>query len=183
MTHILVNRQDIQDRMREELNELLEREEKFDYNTVTQLQYMEAVMFETMRVYPPITMFVTRLADKDYKYKDFTIPANTGIIVPVYELHHDPRLWEEPEKFDPERFIGSNKGKISPVAWQPFGCGPRNCIGMRFALLEAKLALALMLTKYKLVPGPSTESGEIEIEHKIVGIAPKNGVFVRAVPL
>jgi cytochrome P450 len=143
---------------------------------------MYAVLNESMRLFPPVTFFVTREAEKDFKYKDITIPAGCDVICSVHELHHDPKLWEEPEKFDPERFLGTNKGKINPVAFQPFGTGPRNCIGMRFAILEIKLALARLLCKYKLVAGPSTEV-DIQVDYKPITMTPKNGVFVRAIPL
>jgi hypothetical protein len=183
VAHILINYPDVQERVREEVQQLQDKEGRLDYNTVTELPYLEAVLFETMRVYPPITLFVTRVSETDYRYKDMTIPKGAGIIVPVYQLHHDPELWEEPEKFDPMRFYGTNKGKINPVIWQPFGSGPRNCIGMRFALLEAKLALAQLLLKYRLEPGPSSELGDITVDYKVIGMTPKKGVFLRAIPL
>lgn len=67
--------------------------------------------------------------------------------------------------------------------WLPFGAGPRNCIGMRLALLEAKLAIAKILVKFRFERGPKTEVGEIDIEYKVISMAPKNGVYVKAVPL
>ncbi|KAI1288485.1 Cytochrome P450 3A11 [Halotydeus destructor] len=180
VAHILVNNQDIQDKVREEINELFNREGVFDYNTVTELKYMDCVMNETMRVYPPVTQFVSRMAAEDYRYKDIIIPKGAGIVVPVYQIHHDPRYWAEPEKFDPERFA---HGKVNPITWQPFGTGPRNCIGMRFAILEAKLCLARLLHSVKLVSGPRTEIGSIAIDYKPFTMCPKNGVFVKAIPV
>lgn len=98
-------------------------------------------------------------------------------------MHHDPELWDSPETFDPSRFQGVNKGNINPVQWQPFGSGPRNCVGMRFAMLEAKLTLAKILSKYKFEPGPQTELGSIEFDYKMISLTPKKGVFVRLVPI
>lgn len=183
ITHMLVNHIDVQDRVREEAFELFEREGKFDYNTVSQLSYMEAVIYETMRILPPVTLFVTRTCLSDFKYKDITIPAGAGITVPVYQLHHDPRNWEEPEKFDPERFMGINKGNVNPIAFQPFGSGPRNCIGMRFAILEIKLTLARLLTEYRLEAGPNTEIDSLKLTYKPIVMTPAKGIFVRAVPV
>ncbi|KAI1288498.1 Cytochrome P450 3A4 [Halotydeus destructor] len=180
VTHVLVNHQDIQDKVREEINELFDRERTFDYNTVTELKYMDCVMNETMRVYPPVTMFVSRMAAENYRYKDVTIPKGAGVVVPVYQIHHDPRYWPEPEKFDPERFA---HGKVNPITWQPFGTGPRNCIGMRFAILEAKLCLARLLHSVKLVSGPRTEIGSLAVDYKPITMCPKNGVFVKAIPV
>ncbi|KAI1288441.1 Cytochrome P450 3A6 [Halotydeus destructor] len=178
VTHILVNHQDIQDKVREEINQLYDRQGRFDYNTVTELKYMDCVINETMRVYPPVTTFVERMALEDYKYKNITIPKGAAVAVPVYQIHHDPRHWHEPEKFDPERFA---HGKVNPIIWQPFGAGPRNCIGMRFAILEAKLCLARLLREVKLVAGSRTEIGSIAVDYKPITMCPKNGVFVEAI--
>jgi cytochrome P450 len=183
ISHMLVNHIGVQDRVREEAQQLFEREGKLHYNTVSQLTFMEAVIYETMRIFPPLTLFVTRTCVADFKYKDITIPAGANITVPVYQLHHDARYWQEPEKFDPERFMGTNKGKVNLTAFQPFGNGPRNCIGMRFALLEIKLALARLLTKYRLEAGPTTEIGSLQLKYKPIGINPTKGIFVKAVPI
>ena len=72
-------------------------------------------------------------------------------------LHNNPELWSEPDKFDPERFTPEEKAKRHPCAYLPFGHGPRNCIGMRFAMLEVKMALIGILQKYRIVLAPGTE--------------------------
>ncbi|KAI1288438.1 Cytochrome P450 3A16 [Halotydeus destructor] len=141
---------------------------------------MDCVINETMRVYPPVSSFITRRALEDYKYNDITIPKGAGIVVPVYQIHHDARYWPEPETFDPDRFA---HGKVNPITWQPFGAGPRNCIGMRFAILEVKLALAVLLSSFKIVPGPRTEIGNIAVDYKVLTMCPKNGVYVKVEPL
>jgi cytochrome P450 family 3 subfamily A len=181
--HILVNHQEIQEKIRQEVKELIEDEGKLDYNTVTKLKFMEQVVYETMRVYPPVTNFVSRSPNIDYHYKDIVIPRGTDCRVPVYHLHRDPELWSEPEKFDPQRFSAENKHLINPVVWQPFGVGPRNCIGMRFALLEIKLALSQLLIKYKLVPSEKTELGDITRDFKVITMTPKYGIFTKAISL
>ena len=113
-----------------------------------------------------------------------TIPADVGIQIEVRELHHDPDYWEDPETFDEMRFYGSNKSRASSPAFQAFGAGPRNCVGLRFALMEAKLTVARLIHQYKLLPGPRTEKFDsLEIAYKPITMCPKNGVFVKAVPL
>lgn len=104
-------------------------------------------------------------------------------MIPVYHLHHDSKLWDSPEKFMPSRFEGANKKLIHPTQWLPFGSGPRNCIGIRFALLEAKLSVANILLKFRLEPGPHTEIGDVELDFKIISLTPKKGIFVKAIPL
>lgn len=78
------------------------------------------------------------------------IPRGTNVFVSVQELHCNPEIFEDPHKFNPERFLPQNKTPSMAWAWQPFGAGPRNCIGMRFAQMEIKIALAKLLTKYKI---------------------------------
>ncbi|XP_022253889.1 cytochrome P450 3A19-like [Limulus polyphemus] len=81
------------------------------------------------------------------------------------------------------RFLPENKKDIHPMAYQPFGSGPRNCVGMRMAQLEAKLALAKILRAYKLVPSEKTEIGEIQYNVKLVTIGPVHGIHVKVVPV
>ncbi len=181
--HILINHQEIQEKIRQEVKELIEDEGKLDYNTVTKLKFMEQVVYETMRIYPPVTTFISRSPNIDYHYKDIVIPRGADCRVPLYHMHRDPELWYEPEKFDPQRFSDENKHLINPVVWQPFGVGPRNCIGMRFAMLEIKLALSQLLIKYKLVPSEKTELGDITRDFKVITMTPKYGVFTKAISI
>ncbi|CAG2108421.1 unnamed protein product, partial [Medioppia subpectinata] len=174
MAHILVNYPDIQEKVREEVRQLHENEGKLDYNCVNKLDFMECVLNETMRLYPPVITFVSRECLQDYKYKDITIPKGTSVQMAVHYLHHDPDYWSEPEVFTPERFSADQKHLIHPNSWQPFGSGPRNCIGLRFALFEAKLCLAKLLLNYRLIPGPKTEMGKLTTECKVLTSTPKH---------
>lgn len=187
VAHIFVNYPEIQEKVRQEIEDVCESinlpDGKIGYEEINKLNYLECVLHETLRFYPPITTFVTREAQEDYKYGDLLIPAGVAVMPPIYSIHHDPNLWPEPEKFDPDRFLPENRSEIHAAAWQPFGLGPRNCIGLRFAMLEAKLALARILTKFRLSPAPKTEIGDITIEYKPFNMTPKNGVYVKAVPI
>ena len=183
ITHLLVNHPDIQDKVRQEVEQLLESEGRLDYNTVTKLKFMEQVVYESLRIYPPITTFISRRAKTDYKYKDFTIPEGTDIRVPVYYIQRDPKLWSNPDNFDPDRFAPENKNSLNQVLFQAFGVGPRNCIGMRFALLEIKLTLSRLLVKYKLISSQNTELGDITRDFKTISMTPKHGVRLKAVKI
>ncbi|RWS20481.1 cytochrome P450 3A8-like protein, partial [Leptotrombidium deliense] len=180
--HILVNHIDVQEKVREEIMQLWKKDGKLDYNTVSNLPFMDAVINETLRLYPPITLFISRVADIDYKYKNITIPKGASVIVPIYQIHRDETFWHEPEKFDPYRFYGDKKQRINDLTWQPFGAGPRNCVGMRFAICEMKLALAKLLSKYRFESTSRTETGEITVIYKGLLMCPKN-VYVKAIRL
>lgn len=88
--------------------------------------------------------------------KDLTIPKAGQVVVPIYSIHRDPTIWPDPEKYDPERFSSEVKKSRDPYLYLPFGTGPRNCIGMRFANMELKLVLVRTLKKYKLEVAPDT---------------------------
>ncbi|XP_037794092.1 uncharacterized protein LOC119589564 [Penaeus monodon] len=124
------------------------------YEQVSCLHVLERVFQETLRIYPPVPSFVTREAGLTREVDGVTIPSGVNVTVPVWHIHHDPALWPDPEKFDPDRFLPEMKKGRPSLAWMPFGAGPRNCIGIRFARLEAKLALATLLRDYVIELAP-----------------------------
>ncbi|UYV79679.1 CYP4V2 [Cordylochernes scorpioides] len=132
--------------------------EVFDLQDVSKLNYTEQVLMEVMRLYPPSPLAVQRVANEDYHLNDSKlIPRDIPILIPLDALHRDTKYWTNPESFDPDRFSPERKGEFPALAFQPFGTGPRMCIGSRVALTEAKSFLALLLTKYRLVKCPLTD--------------------------
>ena len=131
---------------------------EIDYDVLSKLPYLDAVISETLRKYPPVQR-LERTSTQSYQIPNTSIVINKGdvVYVPVYAIHHDEEYYPDPEKFIPERFLPENRHKIKPFTYLPFGSGPRNCIGMRFGLLEAKLALAKIITKYKFVKSANTQ--------------------------
>ena len=109
---------------------------------------------EAMRLYPPLPMTI-RQAHEDDVLDGYTIKANSGVFINIYSAHHNPDVWENPEGFDPERFLPERFKDIPRFAYLPFGGGPRLCIGNKFALMEAVLALAMINRRYELnlIPG------------------------------
>lgn len=84
------------------------------------------------------------------------LEKDTIVQIPVLGIHHDPAIYPNPDVFDPERFTKANIAARHPYAWIPFGEGPRNCIGMRFAMMETRIGLATILTNYRLSPSQKT---------------------------
>jgi len=83
---------------------------------------------------------------------NFTIPVGMVVSVPVERIHYDPKYYPNPEKFDPERFSAANNSNRNQSAYLPFGIGPRNCIGMRLAIVELKVALSYLIFNFQLAP-------------------------------
>ena len=111
---------------------------------------MEMVIDETLRMYPPVPR-LDRVASNDYEYEGIKLKKGEVVAVAIYAMHHDPSIYPNPEKFDPNRFSEENKKTRDSVTFLPFGTGPRNCIGMRFAVIEMKLLLTSILSKYRFV--------------------------------
>ncbi|XP_018359392.1 PREDICTED: probable cytochrome P450 6a14 isoform X2 [Trachymyrmex cornetzi] len=106
---------------------------------------------ETLRKYPPAPLFARRC---EYKYRipdsNVELPAGLRVVIPIYGLHHDPNYYPDPARFDPERFTEENKRTRHPYTYLPFGEGPRNCIGMRFALLQIKMGIIAFLKDHRI---------------------------------
>lgn len=122
-----------------------------------QLEYTSMVMKETMRIYPPVPSF-GRQAKEDVTLGGYAVPAGTIIAISPYVLHRDPRWWDEPLAFRPERFSKDNEKLHQKYAYLPFGGGPRVCIGNSFAEMEAVLILARIAQRYRLRLDPASQA-------------------------
>jgi cytochrome P450 len=120
---------------------------------VAQLAYTRQVFSEAMRLYPPAPI-ITRTATRDFPLSGFMVPEGSVIIVPIHAVHHHQALWEEPERFDPDRFAPERAKGRHRYAYMPFGAGPRICIGSAFATMEAVAILAVLLKAVRLRSRP-----------------------------
>lgn len=106
---------------------------------------------ESMRLYPPVPL-MTRQAVADTNLGGHAIRAGTSLVMPIYAIHRHARRWEAPDAFDPARFAPAREAAIPRYQYMPFGAGPRICIGMAFALLEATAILATLLQRARFAP-------------------------------
>ncbi|KAM7296247.1 putative cytochrome P450 [Ixodes scapularis] len=148
--HLLAKHQDVQEKVRAEVKSLLEKDGSVNYDNISRLQYLNQVISESLRVYPPIPGQVNRKCVKDFEFNGFRIPKDTLIQVPVRLIHHDPRYWVNPEDFNPDRFSPENKKTIESPAYIPFGIGLRICPAARFAEIALALILSKIVAKFKL---------------------------------
>jgi len=117
------------------------------------LRYTEHVITESMRLYPP-AWGMARLAIEDAKIGEYTIPKGCGVSASQWVVHRDPRWFDAPQEFRPERWEGDLAKRLPRFAYFPFGGGPRQCIGNTFATMEAALILATIAQRFRfrLVP-------------------------------
>uniref|UniRef100_A0A3Q1H9J7 unspecific monooxygenase n=1 Tax=Anabas testudineus TaxID=64144 RepID=A0A3Q1H9J7_ANATE len=154
LAYNLATHPEIQKTLQKEIDETFP--EKPSYDALMQMEYLDMVVNESQRLFPVGTR-LERVSKTSVEVNGVTIPKGTIVMIPVYTLHHDPALWSEPEAFKPERFSKENKDNIDPYAFLPFGAGPRNCIGMRFALLTMKLAIVEILQNFSFVTCKETD--------------------------
>ncbi|GLJ51712.1 hypothetical protein SUGI_1099020 [Cryptomeria japonica] len=148
--------QDWQERGRREVLEICGRNNYPDAGSLSRLKIVGMIINEALRLYPP-AVFLLRQACEPMKLGRLSIPAGTQLVLPILAIHHDPALWgNNANDFDPGRFSeGIAKATKHPMAFMPFGLGPTICVGQNFALLEAKLVLAMILQKFSFVTSPS----------------------------
>ncbi|XP_048405320.1 thromboxane-A synthase [Stegostoma tigrinum] len=179
VSYLLATHPESQELLLKEVDEFLESHIIPDYNNVQNLTYLDMVISESLRMYPPGVRF-GRICGKNCLVNGQFIPAGITVEVPVGVLHYDPKYWPEPEKFKPERFTPELKAERHPFVYLPFGAGPRSCIGMRLALLEAKIVLVRILSKYSFQTSPETQ---VPLRIKSLGtLGPKEGVILKIVP-
>lgn len=113
-------------------------------NTLGSLEYVFAVVKETMRLYPPFWMIGREAVAAD-QLGDFRVRPGDTVVAPTFAMHRHPSFWPEPESFNPERFLHGNEARIDPGTYFPFSLGPRKCSGYRIVELEMKTLLAKLL--------------------------------------
>ncbi|XP_055947998.1 cytochrome P450 3A8-like [Argiope bruennichi] len=182
-TYFLALHQDIQDKVRAEVDSLLkEHNGKLTYEAVQSMKYLDNVISETLRIYP-ISVRLERRAEEDYKLGDtgITIPKGMIVSIPVIAVHRDPKYWPDPEKFDPDRFTPEQRAQRDPYSYLPFGAGPRNCLGMRFALMEVKVCLAHVIANFTIKTCPQTKI-PLEFDLGSQGLIQPIGIIVKMEP-
>ncbi|KAJ8728443.1 hypothetical protein PYW08_016828 [Mythimna loreyi] len=156
---------DIQERLAQEIRDNdAKHGGKFDFNSIQNLTYLDMVISEVLRLWPPAPA-LDRLCTKDYNLgkanaeadKDYIIRKGEAAVIPMWAFHHNPEFFSDPYKFDPERFSEQNKHKIKPFTYFPFGLGPRNCIGSRFALCEIKVMVYQLFQQMEVSPCKKTK--------------------------
>lgn len=203
MSYELASNKDMQDRLYEEIKDAWKGMTP-TYEDINKLKYLDMVLsgnvmcfyekslkfsvsiiiIETLRKWTPVTG-VDRVCNSSYVLQDksgqkVVLHAGDAVFIPLLALHHDPNLYENPEKFDPERFSEENKDKIPSGAYLPFGIGPRHCIGNRFGIMEIKTFFFYILNKYEIQFAES-QSGQISVKLGSFNVTPENDLNLKFV--
>jgi cytochrome P450 len=141
--YLLSRHPDVEGQLREELSHVLSGRAP-TLEDLPRLVYLERVVKESMRLYPPIWIIERRVIADDV-VGGYRLPAGSAVVIAPYALHRHPAFWERPESFEPARF--ENR---PPEAYIPFGAGPRYCIGREFATLETQLIIAMVVQGFRL---------------------------------
>jgi len=159
-------------RLHEELDGVL-ADRLPSFEDLPDLPYTRMVFQEAMRLYPPAWV-MSRRPLKDDEVGGYRIPAGSTVLISPYVTHRNPRYWDSPEVFDPERFLLQRSAGRPEFAYLPFGGGPRKCIGDHFAMTEGVLILATIAQRYHLLPVP-----EHPVEPQpLLTLKPKRGILV-----
>lgn len=148
LMHCLDENPEVAEKLREEERSVLNGQNPTVEN-LRSLEYTRMVIDEALRLYPPVWVIGRQSTGAD-KIGEFDLPANTNCLIPVYYIHRDPRHWDEPLKFKPERFTKENAKGRHKFVYFPFGGGPRLCIGNNFALMEMQVIVPMIVRAFEL---------------------------------
>lgn len=196
--HELSLNYEIQDKARANVLEVLARHDgKITYEALSEMTYLEQCIngerlsnahemsihnfciSESLRKFPPGASLI-RSVTKDYQVPDTQIVLKKGttVLASIYGIHHDPEFYPNPENFDPDRFSHENSRKRHSMAFIPFGEGPRVCIGKKFGIIETKVGLATLLSKFKFHKSDRTQL-PLTFSKKNIVLSPEGGLYLR----
>ncbi|KMT12323.1 hypothetical protein BVRB_5g102650 [Beta vulgaris subsp. vulgaris] len=173
---LLSKHQDWQTRAREEVLATFGNNQPDFDGLNNRLKIVTMIIFEVLRLYPSIVATSRRIYDCETKLGNLSIPPGVVVSVSILHAHLDPKVWgSDAKEFNPERFSeGIAKATKGSNSYFPFGWGPRICIGQNFALIEAKLALSMILQRFAFELSPSYTHAPTSL----IALQPQNGAHL-----
>ncbi|XP_012252348.2 cytochrome P450 9e2-like isoform X1 [Athalia rosae] len=152
--HLLARHPDVQQKIRNEIFTAVKKHDGITYDALQEMVYLEQAFNESLRLFPVLGV-LNKVCTKEIHLKgsdglNCRITPGTTVRIPVFGLHMDPKYWQNPDQFQPERFSEINKQNTHKYVYLPFGEGPRICVGMRIGILQAKAAIATTLKHFTL---------------------------------
>ncbi|XP_055637950.1 cytochrome P450 4g15-like [Toxorhynchites rutilus septentrionalis] len=145
--------QEIQDRVYEELKHIFgDTKRKATFGDTLEMKYLERVIFETLRMYPPVPVIARKTTEEvRLASHDYIIPAGTTVVIGTYKLHHREDIYPNPDVFNPDNFLPECTQSRHYYSYIPFSAGPRSCVGRKYAMLKLKVLLSTILRNYRVV--------------------------------
>lgn len=156
---------EVQRKLNREIDEVLGEDGELSFKILNNFKYLEMVIKETLRMYPPVPI-ISRRSFEEVDFVDFIAPANSNYNIGLYESLNNPKVFKNPREFNPERFLEN----IPPFAYIPFSAGPRNCIGQKFAMINIKSNIINIVRNFELIYGNIEPQLTIHITLKCDGI-------------
>ena len=155
LVYLVSQKPEVEKKIVQELDKVLENC-GIDHDCLSELTYLTACVNEVLRLYP-VFFRPERVCTKDWKLDGVRIKKGMTVIIPVWAANRNPKYYENPDEFDPERFMPYNKDKMHPYAFTSFGHGPKNCTGQRFAYEALLLTTAHLFRELKCTPKHGTK--------------------------
>ena len=165
---LLLNNRETLAKVQQELDEQVGRERQVKESDIKNLVYLQAVLKETLRLYPAVPLLIPHQSSEDCTVAGYHVPAGTRLLVNISKFHRDPNVWPDPTAFRPERFLGGEAHQNVDVRGQsfemiPFGAGRRICPGISFALQVTQLGLASLLHGFDVTTLASDEPIDMRV--------------------
>jgi len=175
--YLIARHPDVDGKVYQEAQEFVPDSDGINNESVAKLTYLQQVLNETLRLYPPVWLFSRRAIQNDL-IGEYDAPAGTDVYISPYILQRTEQFWPEPDRFDPDRFAmdkTERKDKARKMAFVPFSLGPRRCIGEYFSLSEMKIHLAMLVQKFRM---SVTSDAEPELDLGI-NLRAKDDIYLR----
>ncbi|XP_025268592.1 cytochrome P450 4C1-like isoform X2 [Camponotus floridanus] len=167
---MLANFPEIQEKVYEELLEIYgtvtPKSARIKYEDLQHMNYLDRFIKETMRLFPTVPLIGRHLTE-DVKMGEFILPKGVEIAMPIFSLHRNEKYWHNPLIFDPDRFLPEKIGTSYNNYYMPFGLGPRNCIGMKYAMISMKVTLATLIRTFIFKVDKRIQIDEIKLNMDI----------------
>ena len=149
----ILNDPDLQARLHTEIDDVIEKDRPPSLTDRPRMPYMEATILEALRIAPPAPLGFPHTVPHDATFRGYLIRENTTVVTNIYSVHRDPKLWDDPTEFRPERFLSEDMTTLEIPKWFiPFSLGPRSCLGETLAKMQLFLFMTSLLQRFKLLP-------------------------------
>ncbi|KAD4384411.1 hypothetical protein E3N88_24579 [Mikania micrantha] len=163
----LIRNPRVMQNLQKEIAEIAQGRSKITEQDLEKMQYLKAVVKESLRMHPPVPLLLPRIVTQDVKLMGYDISSGTQVLVNVWKMGRDSTVWEEPEEFRPERFLtNSINYKGQHFEWLPFGAGRRTCPGVLFSVVIIELAIANIVYKFDLALPNGTKHEDLDMSEK-----------------